>query len=160
METQSLKDCFMSHIEKDAATECWIWMAGASNGRGYFSSNHGIKSAYRMAYELLVGPIPKGYVIHHRCHNPLCVNPDHLETMIPGEHTRMHLQKEHEQAPLLPRPRAQRTPRTHCPHGHALTDDNLVPSALADGLRACRECKNIRARAYQRRRYAALKPRR
>jgi hypothetical protein len=28
---------------------------------------------------LNVGPIPEGAMIRHRCNNPLCVNPDHLQ---------------------------------------------------------------------------------
>ena len=31
-----------------------------------------------MAYELVRGAIPAGMVIDHTCHNPSCVNPQHL----------------------------------------------------------------------------------
>lgn len=41
------------------------------NGRG--------KPAHRIAWELTNGPIPKGLICRHRCDNPPCCNPAHLE---------------------------------------------------------------------------------
>ncbi len=46
-------------------------------------------------------------------------------------------------------PRAE---RTHCKHGHEMTDANTIIGMASDGYlkRSCRECVNVRAREYQR----------
>lgn len=61
---------------------CWNWTASTRNGYGQISvggRKGRIAGAHRVAYELLIGPIPDGLVIDHLCRNTLCVNPDHLE---------------------------------------------------------------------------------
>lgn len=40
-----------------------------------------------MAYEMLVGPIPKGLVIDHLCRVRNCVNPAHMEPVTMAENT-------------------------------------------------------------------------
>lgn len=76
---------------------CWEWQGyrairrGQTNGHGKFSLANGQPVlAHRYAYELWVGPIPDGMVVHHRCENPSCVRPDHLELKPPGVHLRDH----------------------------------------------------------------------
>lgn len=54
---------------------CWIWI-GPVHSQGY--GTHGKHLAHRKAYEELVGPIPPGMDLDHRCFERLCVNPKHL----------------------------------------------------------------------------------
>jgi hypothetical protein len=45
-------------------------------------------SAHRHIYQELVGPIEKGLVCDHKCLNPTCVNPAHIEPVQQGENVR------------------------------------------------------------------------
>jgi hypothetical protein len=64
-------------------SDCWNWAGsldtlGYGNFAGSVSGEKGRSMAHRFAYELLVGPIPEGMEIDHRCLNRKCVNPSHL----------------------------------------------------------------------------------
>lgn len=64
---------------------CWEWVGAkfSETNYGQFDLAGKKYSAHRLMYQLEVGPIPPGAVIRHRCDNPGCVRPDHLE---PGTH--------------------------------------------------------------------------
>lgn len=81
-----LAERFWSKVDKEDSDGCWLWVGGYSGGKngryGCFSiggRRGGMRPAHRVAYELLVGPIPEGMVLDHLCHNTRCVNPRHLE---------------------------------------------------------------------------------
>jgi hypothetical protein len=64
---------------------CWEW-TGPRQYRPNNSTRYGklyfrrrTTNAHRVAYELTYGPVPPGMVVRHRCHNPICCRPDHLQ---------------------------------------------------------------------------------
>ena len=60
---------------------CWEWAGNTlRTGYGRVSMNSKTVAAHRLAYETWVGPIPEGHVVRHKCDNPPCINPAHLET--------------------------------------------------------------------------------
>jgi hypothetical protein len=68
---------------------CWTW-TGAATGEGYGSVGHQGRtcSTHRLAYTLIVGPIPPALTIDHLCVNILCCNPAHMEPVTRLENIR------------------------------------------------------------------------
>lgn len=62
-------------------SDCWEWQGKIHKGTGYgaktFGGDHFL--AHRWVWLMLLGPIPEGLVINHKCSNRKCVNPMHLE---------------------------------------------------------------------------------
>ena len=60
--------------------EC-IESTASNGGAGYGRIMIGNKRtmAHRLAYEHAYGPIPDGLIVRHKCDNPPCINPAHLE---------------------------------------------------------------------------------
>jgi hypothetical protein len=62
---------------------CWNCTSHSKNLQGYplmRLNGIGHKTAIsRVMYTKYYGPIPAGMVIRHKCDNPLCINPNHLE---------------------------------------------------------------------------------
>lgn len=70
-------------------SRCWVWTGHVIHG-GYGHVRYQGKhlKTHRVAYELLVGPIPEGLTIDHLCFNPACVRPEHLEPVTIAENIR------------------------------------------------------------------------
>lgn len=59
--------------------DCWLWTGSVANtGYGQITSGGTTLLVHRVAYEQLVGPIPEGMNVLHRCDTARCWNPAHL----------------------------------------------------------------------------------
>ncbi len=124
---------------------CWIWTGWiAANGYGRVNRRKGERwgsiPAHRMAYELVVGPVPNGKNLDHLCRVTACVNPAHLEPVT-----------ERENILRGTGPSARNAAKTHCLHGHPLDGENMrLSTRSGKTMRRCLECKRIRDREYRR----------
>ena len=117
----TLSERFWSKVDKDGPGGCWVWMAGRSaQGYGRFWIDGDTRAAYRVAYEVLVGPVPDGLQLDHLCRNRACVNPGHLEPV---------------------------TVVTNVMRGVSFAAENTYIDRR--GRRLCRECQRARQRAWQ-----------
>ena len=68
---------------------CWAYTGKIEkNGYGAFYYRQSTYKAHRVAYEILVGPIPDKLVLDHLCKNKSCINPSHLEPVSQKENAR------------------------------------------------------------------------
>lgn len=91
-------------------------------------------------YERYAGEIPEGLSVRHKCDNPPCVNPAHLEI---GTH-QQNMQD------MSERGRHWLAGRTHCPSGHDLTVAGAVKDVRLKGkaYKSCVECARARSRKW------------
>lgn len=76
---------------KDKITGCWNWNGAPTEyGYGEFKLNGKKIAAHRAVYEAIVGPIPTGLILHHKCKNKICVNPEHLQPLTNAQHMACH----------------------------------------------------------------------
>lgn len=93
---------FWDKIDVQGPDDCWPWTASLF-GQGYPDGGYGqfsgfseiSRRAHIIAYVLEFGPIPEDDEgnkprVHHRCENPVCCNPWHLELVDDSEHKSHH----------------------------------------------------------------------
>lgn len=119
---------------------CMLWLAcKGPTGYGSFGAAGANLRVHRVSYILAYGSIPDGLVIDHLCRVRHCVNPAHLEAVTQRENVRRG-NLGSSPASLLGglATGALSRAKTHCPRGHAYSDENTYVAPLGD--RRCREC--------------------
>ena len=109
-EPPSVLDRLFSRIEPEPSSGCWLWI-GMAYKRGYgFAFWQGRREyVHRIMFTLIVGPIPLDHDLHHKCRVRSCCNPQHLEPMDAGAHSRLtqlERRQRKESQSTLPTPRA------------------------------------------------------
>lgn len=129
----------MAFVSPEPNSGCWLWMGTAcplGYGRLGFYDKSISKTrktlAHRLAYQLIVGDIPEGLELDHKCRVPSCVNPQHLEPVTHRENLRRGVQI----AGSLQKA------KTHCPQGHEYSPQNTMNRKR--GWRHCRTCQILR----------------
>lgn len=133
---------FCSYVDQSDTFGCWPWTRYVDQaGYGSFSwreEGERMRSLpHRTAWWLAHGPIPKGMTVDHKCWNPSCCNPAHLQLLTPADNNK----------------RKRSAFATHCPRGHAYDETNTYVRP-GSGHRRCRECQRGAIRRYRQSRLA------
>ena len=129
---------FFSKVEPEPNSGCWIWI-GAQGRRGYGrfrGLNRGdFVEPHVFSYRVLVGDIPPGLELDHRCRQPWCVNPGHLEAVTHKENVRRGNGGINNRI------------KRACPRGHLY--DYVVRKPGGKFSRSCRRCHRQHMRTYR-----------
>ena len=133
---------FWAKVDSPTGGHCWEWIGWKESGYGRFNfGGRGQKvQAHRFAYEVLVGPIPDGLDLDHRCRVRHCVNPNHLEPVTNAEN--------HRRGMGMVVGGLRQLAKTHCPREHEYSGENLYvdPKGRHRRCRACDASRHRQAR--------------
>jgi hypothetical protein len=145
--TEAQVAAFWMRVDRSAGPkQCWPWDRPGPSGYGQVKFNGKTYPAHRVAYTLLIGPIPDGCELDHvrarGCTSRRCCNPAHLE---PVSHEVNVLRGESFSA--------KNARKTHCTRGHALDDSNTYRTLCCGRWRRrCKTCHGETVKKYRARR--------
>lgn len=123
-------------------TGCIEW-TGATGFKGYgrFKVNGKLVLPHRFIMEVInETTYPKNIDVRHRCDNPPCVNPAHLQPGTRSENAMDCVTRGRHKASQLMKA------RTQCKNGHEFTEENTYVNK--NGHRDCRACGRIEWHRY------------
>jgi HNH endonuclease len=141
-------DRFWSKVNR-TPEGCWTWLASfTGQGYGKFWTGRTLIGAHVLAWELVNRrEVPAGCELDHLCRNRGCLNPWHLEPVVPCENKRRGCS-----------PAGINSQKTHCLNGHEFTQENTsLINRKRDGrkIRRCKTCNRAWFRAYRKARREA-----
>jgi len=118
-------------------SECVEWTGATARGYGcaWWDGKKQLvhRVTYRLYYGLTEAQMPP--VVRHTCDNPSCYNIEHLVGGTQQDNIRDAIERGRH------RGRHANAAKTHCPHGHPYSGENLH---MYKSGRYCRECKRLR----------------
>lgn len=116
---------------------CWEWSgAKSSSGHGCIWIDGVRSGAHRAAYLVWVGSIPSGLLVRHKCDNPPCINPGHLELGTVADNSRDMVERKRSTS------YANGYYQGRCRNGvHEVTGTSDLYRA-PNGRFSCRKCRN------------------
>ena len=123
---------FWERVQIGMPEECWEWQGTCRTdgyGQIYIDGKH--RASHRVSFFLANRYFPP--VVRHKCDNPKCVNPHHLEGGTQSDNMK----------DVVKRGRHFYANKTHCPWGHEYTEDNTY-YRKKEGGRECRTCRRER----------------
>lgn len=133
---------------KETPTGCWEWN-GAKNSSGYGVVTLRRAKIYnqrvhRLVYQIHNGDLHSDLVVRHKCDNPPCVNPEHLEI---GTHS----DNMNDMSVRNRSGHSYENRNNRCPNGHIMTDPisfKVITKKNGYSYRTCVECAKARSRRY------------
>lgn len=116
---------------------CWLWMT-AQTEKGYGKGRYPgyvTRRAHKLSWIAFRGEVPENLIVCHKCDTPSCINPNHLYL---GTNAQNQADKRRKISEAYAK-------RTHCLHGHELTESNQKDWLDHTGKRyiICRECSRL-----------------
>jgi HNH endonuclease len=107
---------------------CWLWTRSLRHGYGQIRDRGRVRPVHVVAYELVIGLVPKGLILDHTCRNTACCNPAHLEPVTNLENIRRGIKG---------------ALTTNCPQGHPYDALNTYVYRRARYCRICRGATSL-----------------
>jgi len=128
---------FWRKVVPEPMSGCWLWTAAERRGGygGFYIGPGRSMRAHKIAFEELVGPVPEGLELDHRCRTRCCVNPAHLEPVTRVVNVRRGTA-----------PAARHFAKTECVNGHPFDDRNTYQW---NGRRFCKACMKKHSDAWK-----------
>lgn len=86
MEFLRILSRYWDKVDVGGPEDCWNWTACTTHfGYGNFWNGHRLINSHRFSWVIHHGPITNGLWVLHKCDNPKCCNPAHLELGTPSK---------------------------------------------------------------------------
>lgn len=131
---QTIEQRMAGRTDTNDASGCHIWRGAITwQGYGQLWWNGKMRRAHQVAWMLAGNELPQEpYVLHHVCHNTLCVNVAHLQRVTRYENA----------VNLSNSVWGQNKRKTECKRGHPFTPENtIVGTRKGFETRQCRACR-------------------